>query len=173
MLQTVEKDIWNLIEPGVDELGLRVVRVRFVGGERNGTLQVMIEPKETTKENPISATVDQCTKVSRMASALLDVEDVITNRYNLEISSTGMERPLVTEEDFGTYKGERVKIQMAVPFEKKRKFIGILEDCADGQVQILQDEGGEMVQLPYEQIKYAHLYFTDEDMKKMMNGIEG
>ena len=77
MLQPVEQEIWQLLEPGVDELGLRVVRVRFAGGEHSGTLQVMIEPKETTRDNMISATVDQCAEVSRMASALLDVAQSI------------------------------------------------------------------------------------------------
>lgn len=173
MLQPVEQEIWELIEPGVDELGLRVVRVRFTGGTGSGTLQVMVEPKETTKDNPISATVAQCTKISHMASALLDVEDTISSRYHLEISSTGMERPLVKEEDFKTYQGVRIKVQMAVPFENKRRFIGILNNYADEKIELTLDEDSLVVQLPYEQIKYAHLFFTDEDMRKIINGTEG
>lgn len=173
MLQPVEQEIWQLLEPGVDELGLRVVRVRFAGGEHSGTLQVMIEPKETTKDNMISATVDQCAEVSRMASALLDVEDVIQSRYNLEISSTGMERPLITDADFKEYTGARVKVQMAVPFDNRRKFLGVLKGLNEGEVTIEMDEDGTEVKLPYEQIKYAHLFFTDEDMRKIINRIEG
>lgn len=172
MLQPVEQEIWELLEPGADELDLRIVRVRFVGGERSGTLQVMIEPKATSRTNPVSATVDQCAEISRMASALLDVEDVIQSRYNLEISSTGMERPLVTANDFEEYKGARIKVQMAVPFENRRKFIGLLQNFADDLITLTHDEDGQTVSLPYEQIKYAHLFFTDEDMRKMMNGIE-
>jgi ribosome maturation factor RimP len=103
---------------------------------------------------------------------LLDVEDVVSSRYHLEISSTGMERPLVKEEDFTTYQGVRIKVQMAVPFDGKRKFIGILNDYVDEKLELTLDEDALKVQLPYEQIKYAHLFFTDEDMRKMMNGIE-
>lgn len=172
MLQPVEKEIWDLLQPGVEEYGLRLVRVRFSGGEGRGTLQVMIEPQETTKENPISATVSQCTEVSRMASALLDVEDVINSRYNLEVSSTGLERPLITEKDFEDYKQARIKVQMAVPYENRRKFIGVLEKLENNEINITLDEDGSKVSLPFEQIKYAHLYFTNEDIQKLMNGIE-
>ena len=172
MLQPLENEVFDLLSPGVEELGLRIVRVRFSGGSGQGTLQVMIEPVETTKESPISVTVGQCTSVSRMASALLDVEDTITSRYNLEVSSTGMERPLVLKEDFKNYTDCRVKIQMAVPFENRRKFIGILRDIVKDKVEILLDEGNVLISLPFEQIKYAHLYFTDEDMKNIMNMTE-
>lgn len=172
MMQPLENEIWQLVEPGVDEMGLRMVRVRFTGGSGNGVLQLMVEPKECTKDNPVSATVDQCAEVSRMASALLDVEDVIAARYTLEVSSTGMERPLISEEDFVNYTNRRVKVQMAVPFMNRRKFVGMLDAVANGEVEITMDENGEQVKLPIEQMKYAHLFFTDEDMKQIMNMTE-
>tara|TARA_R110000868_G_scaffold262401_2_gene521093 strand:- start:72408 stop:72929 length:522 start_codon:yes stop_codon:yes gene_type:complete len=172
MLQPIENEVWQLIEPGVEELGLKIVRVRFTGGSGSNVLQVMIEPTEATRDNPLSATVGQCAKVSRMAAALLDVEDTISARYSLEISSTGMERPLVTEKDFKDYAGSRVKVQMAVPFNDRRKFIGVMQGCENGEVAITLDENEMEVNLPYEQIKFAHLYFTDEDIKQIMNMTE-
>lgn len=169
MMQPLEKEIWQLVEPGVEDMGLRMVRVRFNGGAHQGVLQLMIEPVECSKDNPVSATVDQCADVSRMASALLDVEDTIKSRYTLEVSSTGMERPLVSVEDFKNYTGCRIKAQMAVPFENRRKFIGMLDGVEEGVASLTMDENGQSVSLPIEQMKFAHLFFTDEDIRQMMN----
>lgn len=172
MIQPLENEVWKLIEPGVEELDLRIVRVRFSGGSGSNVLQVMIEPVASTKENPVSATVDECASVSRMSAALLDVEDTIPSRYTLEVSSTGMERPLVSEKDFADYANSRVKIQMAVPFNERRRFIGMMQGITEGEVTIVLDDDGSEAKLPFEQIKYGHLFFTDEDMKQIMNMTE-
>jgi ribosome maturation factor RimP len=172
VIQPVENEVWQLIKPGVEELGLRIVRVRFSGGTGSNVLQVMVEPVEATKENPVSATVGQCASISRMSAALLDVEDTIPSRYTLEVSSTGMERPLVSQKDFADYANSRARIQMAVPFNERRRFIGMMQGIVDDEVVIVLDEDKTEVKLPFEQIKYAHLYFTDEDMKQIMNMTE-
>ena len=169
MMQPVEQQIWDLIEPGVDELGLRIVRVRVSGGSGNATLQIMVEPKECSKDNPVAVHVDQCAEVSRMASALLDVEDPIDGHYSLEVSSTGMERPLVTEADFTAYTGARIKMRMQFPVDGQRKFAGELKGFDAGNVIMHDEERKADVTLPYGAIHYAHLIFTDEEIQAFIN----
>lgn len=171
MLTEHEQNIWNLIEAGVEDLNLRLVRVRITGGSGNATVQVMIEPQESTAENMVSVTLDECESVSRMASAILDVEDPISGRYNLEVSSTGVERPLVKEEDFSAYSGKRAKVEMQFPIDNRRRFFGVLKGLQEGDVTMTTDEGEE-VALPYDNVKFAHLALTDEDINQMMKAVK-
>ncbi|MBI1363495.1 MAG: ribosome maturation factor RimP [Proteobacteria bacterium] len=170
-MQPLEHKIWQMIAPGVDDLGLRLVRVRLSGGENtSSTLQVMIEPATASRTNRVSVTVDDCEKVSRMVSALMDVEDPLPDAYTLEVSSTGLERPLVLAEDFAQWAPHRVKLELSVAHDGRKRFVGLMEGLEDGDILFRQD-GQEEVQLrlPYEALKTARIVYTDDEFKKLFN----
>lgn len=171
MLTTTEQKIWDLIEAGVEDMNLRLVRVRITGGSGQNTVQVMIEPQESTAQNMVSVTLEECEAVSRMASAIMDVEDPITNKYHLEVSSTGIERPLVKEEDFNAYAGRRAKVEMQFPIDNRRRFFGVLKGMEENGIAMTTDEG-ESTLLPYESVKFAHLALTDDEINEMMKAVK-
>ena len=94
-----------LVEPVLDSMGFRLVRVKLSGT----TLQIMAERPDGT------FSIDDCEKFSRAISPMLDVADIVSTRYQLEISSPGIDRPLVRPEDFERWAGHEAKIEMAVP----------------------------------------------------------
>jgi ribosome maturation factor RimP len=146
----------KLVEPVLDGLGFRLVRVKLSGS----TLQIMAERPDG------SFTIDDCEQASRAISPVLDVEDVISNRYFLEMSSPGIDRPLVRSQDFERWAGHEAKIEMAVPQAGRKKFRGSLEGFADGEVRLFIDnsEGGSeklLIGLPFADIGEAKLVLTD------------
>jgi ribosome maturation factor RimP len=146
-----------LIEPALEGMGFRLVRVKMSGP----TLQVMAERPDGT------FSIDDCEQVSRAISPMLDVADVISSRYHLEVSSPGIDRPLVRPQDFEIWKGHEAKIEMAVPQAGRKKFRGELEGYADGEVRLFIDnpQGGNeplLVAVPFDAIGEARLVLTDE-----------
>jgi len=146
----------RLIEPVLEGLGYRLVRVRQSGQ----TLQIMAEKPDG------SFNIDDCEKTSRAISPILDVEDVISSRYFLEVSSPGIDRPLVRPEDFERWTGHEVKIEMAAPQAGRKRFRGALEGYADGEVRLFIDnpEGGTdklLIGLPFSDVSEARLVLTD------------
>jgi ribosome maturation factor RimP len=164
----------RLIEPVLANLGLRIVRVRMSGASGR-TLQIMAERPDGTM------TIDDCETASRAISPLLDVEDPVSGRYDLEVSSPGIDRPLVRPEDFERWAGHEAKIEMLAPQDGRRRFRGILSGFADGEVRLFLDQpagervSGErvMVGLPFAGIAEAKLVLTDEliaDARKRRQG---
>jgi ribosome maturation factor RimP len=146
-----------LAEPLLKEMGLRLVRVKISGS----TLQLMAERPDG------SFTIDDCEKLSRSISPILDVEDVVPTRYHLEVSSPGIDRPLVRASDFETWKDHEVKIEMAVPVANRKRFRGELEGFHDGEVRLYVDDpqaGNErlLVGVPFADIASANLVLTDK-----------
>jgi ribosome maturation factor RimP len=146
-----------VVEPVLESMGFRLVRVRLSGP----TLQIMAERPDGT------FSIDDCEKVSRAVSPMLDVEDIIKSRYHLEVSSPGIDRPLVRPGDFEAWAGHEAKIEMAVPVAGRKRFRGPLEGFTDGEVRLFIDnpeKGGEkiLVGVPFSDIADAHLVLTDE-----------
>jgi ribosome maturation factor RimP len=146
-----------LIEPVLADMGFRLVRVKMTGS----TLQIMGERPDG------SFSIDDCEKVSRAVSPLLDVEDMISSRYHLEVSSPGIDRPLVRPSDFESWAGHEVKIEMAVPVAGRKRFRGALEGFHEGEVRLYIEnpEGGKeplLVGVPFADIGEARLVLTDE-----------
>jgi ribosome maturation factor RimP len=146
--------IAQIIEPSLAAMGYRLVRVVVTGGRR-ATLQVMAERID---DAPI--TVDDCALISRSVSALLDVADPIADAYTLEISSPGIDRPLVQPEDYNRFSGFEARIELAQPFEGRKRFRGRLLGSADGEVR-LATEAGE-ARLPLANVTRARLVLTDD-----------
>ncbi|MDA8360510.1 MAG: ribosome maturation factor RimP [Gammaproteobacteria bacterium] len=120
-----------LIEPGVSQLGYEVVDVEYVSGQK--TLRIYIDA-------PDGIDVDDCARVSRQVSALLDVEDPIPGQYNLEVSSPGLDRPLARAEDFTRFAGAKVKIRTLLPVEGRKNFQGRLVGLRGNSVVLATDE---------------------------------
>jgi ribosome maturation factor RimP len=108
-----------MLEPGVKALGFELVDTELSGGAGQTVLRVYID-------HPRGINVDDCAKVSRQLSAVLDVEDPIAGQYLLEVSSPGLDRPLVMREDFVRFQGETVKVKTYEPIMGRRNFTGRL-----------------------------------------------
>lgn len=168
-MQAVEKKVWDLVQPVVQELGLRLVRVRLSGGDRHSTLQLMIEPEGKTRDNRLAVTLDQCSAVSRQVSTLLDVEDPIQTAYSLEVSSTGAERPLVTLADYQTYAPHRVKVELVAPQDGRRRFEAILEGTEGETLQLRPTDAPDTVmQVAYTHIRQGRLAFSPDELKQFL-----
>jgi ribosome maturation factor RimP len=147
--------IETLIAPSLEAMGYRLVRVAVTGGRRAQVLQVMAERID---DRPMS--VDDCTEVTHTVSALLDVADPIEHAYMLEVSSPGIDRPLVRREDYERFRGHEAKLELAAPIEGRKRFKGKLLGIEADRVRV--NLGTEVVELPLARIQRAKLVLTDE-----------
>ena len=143
-----------LIEPSLEAMGYRLVRIAFLGARR-ATLQIMAE-----RIDDAPMTVDDCTAISRSVSALLDVADPIADAYMLEVSSPGIDRPLTRPEDYDRFAGFEAKIELGQPLDGRKRFRGRLLGRADDHVR-LRGESGEVL-LPLASIAKAKLVITND-----------
>jgi ribosome maturation factor RimP len=143
-------DLAALIEPTLAAMGFELVQVRLVGGGRP-TLQITAEPRDHARP----MTVEDCAAISHAVSAVLDVADPIPQAYRLEVSSPGIERPLVTAEHFRRFAGERARIETEEPIGGRRRFTGRLVGC-DGTTVTIEAEDGP-VDVPLAAVRRAKL----------------
>lgn len=156
-----------IVEPVLEGLGFRLVRVRVSGAQSGGsTLQIMAERPDGT------FTIDDCEAASRALSPVLDVEDPIASAYNLEISSPGIDRPLVRAGDFDRWAGYEARVEMAVAQDGRKRFRGFVLG-AEGTAAKLKrtdakaDEPAEVL-LPIEEIAEARLVLTDDLIREAL-----
>ncbi len=154
MTSRAESDVARLVIPILDALGYDLVRVKMSQVGRP-TLQIMAERRDGA-----GTTIDDCAKISRAVSTLLDVESPLPGNYMLEISSPGIDRPLVRPGDFARFAGREVKITTRNPIEGRKRFRGRLLGMSDGGVRIAV-EGGQK-EIPLDNIAGAKLALTDE-----------
>jgi ribosome maturation factor RimP len=143
----------DLIEPTIQSMGFDLVRVAITGDVVT-TLQIMAERPDG------SMTVEDCTSLSRSISAILDVEDPISGEYNLEVSSPGIDRPLVKPEDFERFAGFEAKIALHPSTPGRRKYRGRILGFQDNAVVLQGDH--EDYRLNFTEIASAKLVLTDE-----------
>ncbi len=151
--------------PVLQGMGYRLVRVK-VSGEAGCTVQVMAERPDGTM------LIDDCEAASKALSPVLDVADPIERAYRLEISSPGIDRPLVRRSDFERHLGHLAKIEMAAPYQGRKRFRGILESLDGDMLNLRRDDPptGEdaMIALPLADIGEARLVLTDELIAESM-----
>lgn len=139
-------------------LGYRLVRVKVTNRD-GGTVQIMAERADGTM------TIEDCEAASRALSPVLDVEDPISGTYRLEMSSPGIDRPLVRLSDFARWAGHEVKVEMAVPVDGRKRFRGLLLGTADDVAQVKRPDAREgepaVVGLPVRDMSEARLVLTD------------
>ncbi|SFI63440.1 ribosome maturation factor RimP [Phyllobacterium sp. CL33Tsu] len=155
----VDARVAGIIEPVLTSIGFRLVRVRLTG--LNGlTLQIM------TERNDGTMTVEDCELVSRTLSPVLDVEDPIDRHYHLEVSSPGIDRPLVRKSDFTTWAGHIVKVDTSAVHQGRKKFRGRIAAVSDEAVTVESDQASygdsPVVEIPFELISDARLVLTDD-----------
>jgi ribosome maturation factor RimP len=144
----------QMIEPSLAAMGYRLVRVTMTSGRR-ATLQVMAE-----RLDGLSITHDDCAEISRSVSALLDIAAPIPGAYTLEISSPGIDRPLVHAEDYDRFSGFEAKIELAAPLDGRKRFRGRLAGTGEGVLHLLTESGE--TRLPIKGIARAKLILTDD-----------
>ena len=143
------QDLTALFEPVVESMGYELVGLEFHSSEHHGVLRIFID-----HDNGI--TVDDCAKVSRQISAIVDVEDPIPQAFDLEVSSPGLNRPLFKLSDYQKYAGLTAKIKLAVALNRRKNFSGILKGVDENQ-QVLIEVDNETFELPYHDIAKANL----------------
>jgi ribosome maturation factor RimP len=139
-----------LIRPVVEGMGYQFWGMEYLAHGKDSVLRIYIE---TDAEAGIS--VDDCAKVSRQASAILDVEDPITGEYNLEVSSPGMDRPLFELTQYEQFIGSIVSVRLRVPFDGRRKFKGQLVSLEGEDIVLRVDQ--EEYLLPIDLIEKANV----------------
>ena len=148
-----------IAEPVIEDLGYRLVRVK-VSASEGCTVQIMAEQPDG------SMTVEDCEAISRALSPMLDVADPVDRSYRLEVSSPGIDRPLVRKSDFERFAGHLVKIEMEVPVNGRKRFRGELAGTKGDTARLRRDDAGEgeeaEVLLPIEEMSEAKLVLTDE-----------
>jgi len=159
----LEQLVQALIEPGIQAMGFRLVRVSYTGGNQP-RLQIMAERRDGG-----NVSVGDCARISHSVSAVLDVEDPIAGAYALEVSSPGIDRPLVREEDFERYAGFEIKAQVGRSIDGRKRFRGRLKGIKDGMVSIEMEN--VTFELPYQDINKAKLLLTD-DLIAASQGLE-
>lgn len=162
-------DLAQLVEPVLDSLGFRLVRVE-VSGRDGKTVQVMAERPDG------SITIDDCEEISRALSPVLDVADIVSDAYRLEISSPGIDRPLVRPSDFVDWAGSEAKVELKLPVDGRRRFRGRIEGFEDGEVLIdadLGEDGQKVIGLAVDMIAGARLVLTDELIREALSRAKG
>ena len=151
----LNKTLNELVEPICEQMGYDLVRLQLQGGNTRKVLQIMAERKDGK-----SMTVDDCAALSRSISPILDEKDPIEGNYTLEVSSPGIDRPLLKLADFERFKGFEAKVETASLICGRKRFSGRLQGV-DGSDIVILFEGND-VRIPYELVAKAKLVLTDE-----------
>ena len=141
-------NISELFRPAVASLGLELWGVEHLVRSHSSLLRIYID-------GPDGISIEDCEKVSRQVSAILDVEDPISGEYTLEVSSPGFDRPLFCFEQFGRFLGEVVSLKLRTPLDGRRKFKGKLEKAENGVLSVTVD--GNVYDIPYQQVDKANI----------------
>lgn len=166
----MEQQIIDAITETIEDFGFELVKVSLSGGERK-ILEVVID-----KPGEGGVSIGDCKKVSRDISAVLDVENIISGKYYLEVSSAGAERPLVKITDYEKFAGRVIKIHLKQAISEKLKYKGTIQKL-EGDTVFLEISGDvvekanlpKILEIDFNNIKRANLVFTDEMFKKIMN----
>lgn len=151
----LEEKVIAVIEPAAAELGYRLVRVR-VAGLRRKRLQIMAERLSDGEMG-----IEDCEALSRAISPVLEAHDPISGEYDLEVSSPGIDRPLVALADFSRFVGHEAKIELARPLADRRRFRGVIE-AVDGQDVLLRLADSSIpARLAFSAMSEARLVLTD------------
>lgn len=154
-------DLIELLDPVADSVGYEIVRLRLMGGAEQRRLQIMAERPDGDMN------VEDCARLSRAVSEVMDAADPIAGEYTLEVSSPGVDRPLTRLKDFDTYAGLEVRIELDRVAEGRKRFKGELAGVEDGQVGLnLEGEDDTTVYFPFDWIVDAKLVLNDDLMKR-------
>jgi ribosome maturation factor RimP len=160
--------LMRLLEPPIEALGFELLDVEYAQSGRSGVLRIFIDRPDAgahgresgaddagAAEQESGVTVDDCATVSHAVSEVLEAEDPIKGRYTLEVSSPGLDRVLRKRAHFERFMGERVFVELKLPIEGRRRFVGTLKSIDEGSIVVEVD--GRAHELPLERIQKARL----------------
>lgn len=153
----IEENVENLVEPVISDLGYDYVDCSFLQLQGRWILRIMIDAQSVI-------TVDDCARVSRAIEDLIEVEDVISVSYSLEVSSPGLDRPLKRKRDFENFAGSEIKLKTKKPLDGRRNYRGILKGMSGEKILIYVD--GSTFEVPIEMLSKAKLVPGEDLLKK-------
>ena len=155
VMASKQERLTDLIVPVVESLGCELWGLEYLTQGRYTTLRIFID-------GPQGVSLDDCERVSRQISAVLDVEDPIDGEYTLEVSSPGLDRPLYTEAQYARYVGETVNLRLRIAVEGRRRFKGVISAIEEGALLLQFDN--QTVRLPVETIDKGNLVPRYDDI---------
>ncbi|MFC3068101.1 ribosome maturation factor RimP [Phenylobacterium soli] len=150
----------ELLDPVAEAAGYGIVRLRLMGGSEKRRLQIMAEDANG------EMLIEDCAKLSRAISEVMDAADPIAGEYTLEVSSPGVDRPLTRKEDFETYEGYEARLELDRLAEGRKRFRGVLAGVDGDNIAIDLEGEEETTLIPFAWIVEAKLVMTDELMKR-------
>jgi ribosome maturation factor RimP len=150
----ITKQISDLIEPILEELGFQLVDVEYLSDRGRWTLRLYID-----REGGV--TIDDCVKVSNELGDLIDIKNIIEHEYVLEVSSPGLNRPLKKEADFLRVIGKKIKVRTRMPLKGQRNFTGILMDFKEHELYIQWE--GQLITMAWTDVEKANLVYEFND----------
>src|SRR5690606_18140489 len=147
-MSPIEKNLIELLEPAVAAMGCELLGIEYRGNPKNALLRLYID-------KPGGVDLDDCRRVSHQVSGVLDVDDPISTRYTLEVSSPGLDRPIFKAADYDRFAGEKVRLRLQPPLDGRRRLAGVLRGLRGDQVVI--EENGVEINVPLSQIDKANL----------------
>ena len=156
-----DQNLLELLDPVAEAAGYAIVRLRLMGGAHVRRLQVMAERPSDGEMN-----VEDCARLSRAISEVLDAADPIAGEYTLEVSSPGVDRPLTRLSDFEAYQGYEARIELDRLAEGRKRFKGVLAGVDEGQVAFDIEGEAETALIPFDWIAEAKLVLSDQLMKR-------
>ena len=158
-----DRQLLELLDPVAEAAGYEIVRLRMMGGAKSGrTLQIMAERPSDGDMN-----IDDCTRLSRALSEVLDAADPVAGDYRLEVSSPGIDRPLTRLKDFETYEGLEARLELDRLADNRKRFKGLLAGVEGDNVLIdLEGEDDVTAEVPFAWIIDAKLSLSDELLKR-------
>jgi ribosome maturation factor RimP len=162
-----ERAVADLAEPVLEELGFRLVRVK-ISGRDGGTVQIMAERPNG------EMTVDDCATISRRLSPVLEAYDPMPGQYRLEVSSPGIDRPLVRPSDFALWAGHEAKVELREPVDGRKRFKGLIEGVVKDEVRMRIELDGKAepvtIGLSFSLISEAKLVVDLESFRADLSG---
>src|SRR5690625_1490401 len=147
-MSAIERSLMELLEPAVAGMGCELVGIVYRGNPKSALLRLYID-------KPGGVGLDDCTRVSNHVSGVLDVEDPISTKYTLEVSSPGLDRPVFKPSDYDRFIGEQVRLRLQPPLDGRRRLAGELRGLRGDEVVI--EENGIEINVPLSQIDRANL----------------
>ena len=162
-----DRDLIEMLDPVAQSLGYEIVRLRLMGGTEQRRLQIMAEHPLLEDGSGGDMNVEDCAKLSRAVSEVLDAADPIAGEYTLEVSSPGIDRPLTRLKDFEDYAGLEARIELDRVAEGRKRFKGELAGVEDDQVGLnIEGEDDVTVYFPFAWVIDAKLVMTDALMER-------
>lgn len=147
-MAALQERLEQLLEPVIGSLGYELLLLEYSPSPKNAMLRLYIDA-------PAGITLEDCERVSKEVAGVMDVEDPIRSAYRLEVSSPGLDRPLVKPAHFQRFVGQQAKVQLMAPLNGRRRFIGAIVSADADVVRIETEEG--VAEIPLAEIDRARL----------------